>query len=106
VEEGILDILSSIPKTAEIKILTNNTYGNFLKELKKFVKEFPNCKVRRSPIVHDRFFFLDKKCFVSGISLHALGGRKPSFIFEINKDIASILKNHFEHIWNQANKIP
>jgi|GEM_PF-4633260 len=106
VEEGTLDILSSIPKTTEIKILTNNTYGNFLKELKKFMKEFPNCETRKSSIVHDRFFFLDEKCFVSGISLHALGGRKPSFIFEVSKDIASILKDHFEHIWNQAIKLP
>jgi len=106
VEEGTLNVLSSISKNTKIKILTNNTYGKFLKELPRFIKEFPNCEVRQSSIVHDRFFFLDGECFVSGTSLHVLGGKKPYHIFKISKEIEAILKNHFENTWIQANKIP
>lgn len=106
IEEGTLDILASVPKEVKIKILTNNVYGKFLKELPKFIKEFPECEVRKSPVVHDRFFFLDGVCFVSGTSLHALGGKKASHIFEISKDIATILRKHFESTWDRANKIP
>lgn len=105
VEEGTLDILSGMDRNTIVRILTNNTYGKFLRELPRFRKEFPSCEVKKSPIVHDRFFFIDGKCFISGNSLHALGGKKPSHVFEVSKDIANILKNHFENIWNQANKI-
>lgn len=106
VEEGTLDILASIPKNIKIKILANNFYGKFLKELSKFIKEFPNCKVRQSSFIHDRFFLVDGKCFLSGTSLHALGKKKVSFIFKVAKHISKIFKNHFEDIWNQAKQIP
>ncbi len=105
VEEGTLEILILVSKSVKIKILTNHTYGKFLKELPKFKKEFPNCEVKKSPIVHDRFFFVGGECFVSGTSLHALGGKKSSYIFRISKDISNILENHFQNTWDQANKI-
>lgn len=105
VEENTLDILSEIDKNVSLRILTNNTYGKFLKELPRFKKEFPSSEVKKSLVVHDRFFFVDGKCFISGTSLHTLGGKKSSYIFEVNKNIADILKNHFENVWNQANKI-
>ena len=102
VEEGTLDILSSMPRNMEIKIFTNHTYGKFLRELPKFKKEFPKCEAKKSPIIHDRFFIIDEKCFISGTSLHALGGKKLSSIFEANKEIGTILKNHFDAMWNQG----
>lgn len=102
VEEGTLDILSSISQNIEIKILTNHTYGQFLRELPRFKREFPKCEVKKSPIIHDRFFIIDKKCFISGTSLHALGGKKSSCIFEASKEIGTILKNYFNTIWNQG----
>lgn len=105
VEEGTLDILSSVSSKVILKILTNNTYGKFLRELPKFKKEFPKCEVKKSPIVHDRFFIIDDKCFISGTSLHSLGGRKLSYIFVASKEIGTILKKHFVNIWNQVSNI-
>lgn len=102
VEEGTLDILSNVPKHTKIKILTNNTYGKFSRELNKFRKEFTNCEVRQSTSVHDRFFFIDKQSYVVGMSLHSLGRNKASHIFNIPSEIAKILKNHFTEIWKQA----
>jgi len=105
VEEGTLEVLSDIPDKIKLKILTNNTYGKFLRELPKFKKEFSSCEVRKSNIVHDRFFIIDDKCFISGTSLHAVGSKKSSYIFETDKAVGEILKNHFHNIWNQSNKI-
>ena len=105
VEEGTLDILSSIPKSVKIKILTNNTYGKFLREIPKFKKEFPKCEVKKSSLVHDRFFIIDSKCFISGTSLHSLGGKKASYIFEVSKGISTIFKNYFNTIWDQGSII-
>lgn len=105
VEESTLDIFSGVNKNVALKILTNNTYGKFLRELPKFQKEFPKCEVRKSEVVHDRFFFIDGKCFVSGMSLHSIGGKKSSYIFEVDKNIATILKNHFYSVWNRSNKL-
>lgn len=105
VEEDTLEVLSDIPDKIKLKILTNNTYGKFLRELPKFKKEFSSCEVKKSNIVHDRFFIIDDKCFISGTSLHAIGNKKSSYIFEADKSVGGILKNHFHNIWNQSNKI-
>lgn len=105
VEEGTLEVLSDIPDKIKLKILTNNTYGKFLRELPKFKKEFSSCEVKKSNIVHDRFFIIDNKCFISGTSLHAIGNKKSSYIFEAEKVVGEILKNHFNNIWTQSNKI-
>lgn len=102
VEEGTLDVLTSIQKTTEIRILTNNTYGKFLKELPKFKKEFLNSKAKKSSTVHDRFFIIDGNCFLSGTSLHSLGGNKSSYLFMVDKNISTIFTNYFNGIWNQS----
>ena len=106
VEDGTLDILASMQKTVEIRILTNNTYGKFLKELPKFKKEFPNSEAKKSSAIHDRFFIIDSDCFLSGTSLHSLGGNKSSYLFMVDKNISAIFMRHFNNTWNQAVKIP
>ena len=45
VEEGTLDILSAVPSKVKIKLLTNNIYGKFMRELPKFKKNFPALRV-------------------------------------------------------------
>lgn len=105
VEEGTLDILSAIPKNAELKVLTNNAYGNFLKELPKFKREFPKCEVRKSLVVHDRFFLVGKDGYVSGTSFHSLGGKKVSYVFKVDSGIAQILEKHFLGIWSKAKQL-
>lgn len=102
VEEGTLDVLSGAPKSAGIKILANNTYGKFNRELTKFKTEFSNCEARKSASVHDRFFFIDEKCFVAGTSLHSFGKNKASHIFNVPPEIAHIFKSHFNSVWDQA----
>jgi hypothetical protein len=104
VQEGTLDILSSMRSSVRIKILINNAYGKFNRELSKFKKEFPLTEVKKADI-HDRFFIIDDKCFISGTSLHAFGGNKPSYIFEVNEYISVIFKNHFMIIWNKSKSI-
>ena len=105
VEEETLDILSSVSPKAKIKLLTNNTYGKFMRELPKFKKEFPGFEARKSNVVHDRFFMIDSDYFVAGTSLHSLGGKKSSYIFRIDKGVGVILKNYFDSIWATASKL-
>lgn len=102
VEEGTLEILSVVPQALPMKLLTNNTYGKFMRELPKFKKEFTQCEVRKSAMVHDRFFIIDDKCFVAGTSLHSLGGNKTSYIFETDKGVGGILKKYFDNIWKNS----
>jgi hypothetical protein len=105
VEEGTLDILSVVPQKAKIKLLTNNTYGKFMRELPRFKREFHEFEARKSSVVHDRFFMIDGQCFVSGTSLHSLGGQKTSYIFEMDKGVSEILNRHFTNIWLGATKL-
>ena len=105
VEEGTLDILSSVPQKAKIKLLTNNTYGKFMRELPKFKKEFPGFEARKSNVVHDRFFMIDGDYFVAGTSLHSFGGKKSSYIFRMDKGVGGILKSYFDNIWTAASKL-
>lgn len=105
VEEGTLDILSSVSHKVKIKLLTNNTYGKFMRELPKFKKEFPEFEARKSSVVHDRFFMIDSDYFISGTSLHSVGGNKATYIFKMNKGVGKILKNYFDNIWTTASKL-
>jgi len=105
VEEGTLDILSSVSLKAKIKLLTNNTYGKFMRELPRFKKEFSGFEARKSNIVHDRFFMIDGDYFTAGTSLHSLGGKKSSYIFKVDKGVGGILKGYFDSIWTTASKL-
>jgi hypothetical protein len=105
VEEGALDILSSVSPKTKIKLLTNNTYGKFMRELPKFKKEFLGFEARKSSVVHDRFFMIDGDYYISGTSLHSLGGKKSSYIFRADNGIGEILKSFFDNIWVTASKL-
>jgi len=104
VEDGTLNVLSKVPKTVSIKILTNNTYRKFRKELSLFRKEFPQTEVRKSNI-HDRFFIIDGTCYLLGTSLHSVGAKKPTYFVKVSDEIRNIFKNHFDNIWNKSTKI-
>lgn len=105
VEEGTLDILSSVSPKAKIKLLTNNTYGKFMRELPKFKKEYSGFEGRKSNVVHDRFFMIDGDYYASGTSLHSFGGKKSSYIFRTDKGVGEILKNYFDSIWTTSSKL-
>lgn len=105
VEEGTLDILSSVSPKAKIKLLTNNTYGKFMRELPKFKKEYSGFEGRKSDVVHDRFFMIDGDYYASGTSLHSFGGKKSSYIFRTDKGVGEILKNYFDSIWTTSSKL-
>lgn len=104
VEEGTLDVLSKVPKTVSIKILTNNTYRKFRKELSLFQREFPGTEVRRFNI-HDRFFIVDGACYLLGTSLHSIGAKKPAYFFKVSEEIRNIFKNYFDNTWNRGTKV-
>lgn len=105
VQEKTLDVLLRIPhKNIQIKILTNNVYGNFKRELSKFKKEYQNCEVRFFSTVHDRFFLIDDECFVCGISLHSLGDKKASSILKMD-NFNPQFKIFFASIWDKSFKV-
>ncbi len=102
VEDGTLDILATSKTGCGVKILTNNTYGNFVREFKLFKKQFPNSEARKIGTIHDRFFIIDNKAFIIGTSLHSAGNKKYTHIFRADTSIESILRNHFSRIWTTA----
>ncbi len=104
VEEKTLEILGSLPKSASIRILTNNTYGNFTRELRLFEKEH-SIEVKKLSTVHDRFFIIDGKCYLSGTSLHSLGGQKSSTLCSVDSHIMQIFEKRFEQDWAPATKV-
>lgn len=104
VEDGTLHILSKISKKISVKIITNNTYRNFVRELSLFKKEHSAIEVRQFNI-HDRFFITDNSCYILGNSLHAVGKTKPTYFLKTSRTIGDIFKNHFNNIWTKSKKI-
>ncbi len=105
VEEGTLDILVATKKSIELKILVNNTYNHFMRELPKFEKEFSNAEVRQSSVIHERFFIIDGICYIAGHSLHAMGGSKTATLVKLDCGISNIFESYFSSIWSKSRKI-
>lgn len=100
-DEEILDLyLAKMPKTVEIRILTKEPKGNFIKVATKF-KMKPGIKfeVRKSNDCHDRLFFIDDQCWISGQSVKD-AGKKPTYLVKI--DASNIFKKVFDELWKNS----
>jgi hypothetical protein len=101
VDEEALDLyLDKIPNDVKIRILTNRPQGNFLAVAKKFkVKPKVAFEVRQSKDCHDRLFFIDDACWVTGQSVKD-AGKKPTYLVKIESN--ELFRSVFEKLWGSA----
>jgi len=77
VDHTLWPLLTNIPNTCKIRVLTEHTKGDFLLEAKRFVAQHGvNLEVRRTAAYHDRFVVLDgARCFHLGASIKDAGNK-------------------------------
>jgi len=104
VDEEALDLyVDKIPNGVKIRILTNRPQGNFLAIAKKFkAKPHVAFEVRQSGDCHDRLFFVDNVCWVTGQSVKD-AGKKPTYLIKIESN--ELFRIVFEKLWGSASTI-
>jgi hypothetical protein len=105
VEPHTLRILSRVNPAVSIRILTNHAVGDFVSDFKVYKKQFPNATAKQSGLIHDRFFSIDGKTYILGTSLHSVGGKKATFIMEVDASVSGILGSHYNALWNTARNL-
>jgi hypothetical protein len=100
-DEEILNLyLEKIPAGIKIRILTNTPKGNFVTVAQKFkMNPGVNFEVRTSKDCHDRLFFIDESCWVTGQSLKD-AGKKPTYLVKIESH--QLFRKVFEDLWTLA----
>jgi len=104
--EDIINLyLNKFLKEVQIKILTNGKpQENFISIATKFKsKHGKNFSVKSNKNCHDRVFFVDKKCYVTGQSLDKAASKQPTYICEIEN--SGSFRNVFEQLFNSGKTI-
>jgi hypothetical protein len=104
VDGSLWPLLTNVPNSCAIRILTEHTKPDFALEGAKFRSQHGfNIQVRRAVNYHDRFVILDcTRCFHLGTSInHA--GNKAFMISEVARpQIASAIVSDAESEWQRA----
>ena len=102
-----LDFLSNIDKKCKVSILTQTieNKGNFERELKDFIKEFPlieiEVKIYSTSALHDRYLITDDSVWSIGSSLKDLG-KKDTIVSKLGDEIKFALQETFEKRWQES----
>ena len=100
-DEEVLDLyLEKVPAGVKIRILTNTPKGKFLAVAQKFkMKPGVSFEVKASSDCHDRLYFIDGECWVTGQSLKD-AGKKPTYLVKIEG--GALFKKVWEDLWSQS----
>lgn len=101
--EDIINLyLNKLAKGIRIMILTNGkSQGNFVAIANKFKsKHGKNFSVKTNKNCHDRVFFVDKKCYVTGQSLDKAATKHPTYICEIEN--SGSFRKVFDQLFNSG----
>lgn len=113
--DEIIDLyLEKIDNKVDIKILigiskalsgnTKQQHDNFLKVAEKFSKRPGiNFELRENADVHDRLFFIDKTCWVSGQSMKDAATKKPTYLLKVESP--ELFRQVFTSLWQNGKKI-
>jgi hypothetical protein len=104
VDQTLWPLLSNLPTTAKIRILTDHMKGDFALEGRKFAAQHGNqIEVRTNSSYHDRFIFVDGgRCWHLGASIKD-AGTKAFAMSEFNSPkIASSIMQDAETTWNTS----
>jgi hypothetical protein len=101
-------LLTNVPMSAKIRIMTMQMKGDFGLEAKKFAAQHGNTiEVRKTAQYHDRFILVDgTRYWVLGASIKD-AGNKASFISPVcSPPICSAIKTDVENTWNPGAVVP
>ncbi len=83
-DESILELyVDSVENQVNVKILTKNPGAKFVTVARMAAAKRP-LEVVDSPMVHDRYIFVDNKCWMLGASIKDAAREKPTVLVELD----------------------
>jgi len=101
VDNTLFDLLANVGPDVDIKVLTQYFPKDFSLELQKFLQQYsPKMEVRISTTFHDRFIWVDDKCYHLGASIKNAG--RKSFLLSQLEDPANVqaVRSNLESDWD------
>ena len=106
VDNSLFDLLSNLPPNVEVKVLTKKWPRDFPLELKKFREQYGvKMEVRTSVNFHDRFIWVDDRCYHLGASIKDAG--KKAFMLSQLEDPNNVqaVRGNLENAWQSGTLI-
>lgn len=85
--------LETIPSNVQVKILTKRPSPTFIEVGKKFAKKHL-LEIVDSTSIHDRYIFVDEKCWTIGSSLKDAGKSKPTTLIQLGTARNTLYEMH------------
>jgi|CZLA01.1.fsa_nt_gi hypothetical protein len=108
VDHTLWQLLTNLPSTVRIRVLTDKMKGDFRLEAAKFVAQYGNAvEVRQTSTYHDRFIIEDAaRCWHVGASIKDAGSKAFAFSEILQPAIENFIRNDVEASWAIAVKVP
>lgn len=102
VDEKIFDnVLDSIPKIADIKLIYGQKRGTFDSRVIRFRKEYNKFVSKKYSDLHDRFLVIDDVGYVLGPSIKDAASNSPALVVRLSKKDSLILVKFFQALWTK-----
>ncbi len=103
VDETIFDnVLDSIPKALEIKLIYGHKRGTFDSRVVRFKKEYSKFINKKYSDLHDRFLVIDDIGYILGPSIKDAASNSPALVVTLSKKDSSVLAKFFQTLWSKA----
>lgn len=107
VDDKTLLVLSAVPTSSTVKLLTLNISdpAQFRRKLSAYNQQYGNLEIRTSVKndLHDRYFLDASRMWIVGQSLNGIG-KKQTFIISVGTDVRLATERAFQQRWNGASK--
>jgi hypothetical protein len=106
--ETLWQLLTNVPPTTKIRIMTTQMKGDFALEGRKFAAQHGNTiEVRQTQQYHDRFLILDSgHVWHLGASIKDAGNKAFAMSEFASRAISAGVKNDVENTWTAATPVP
>ena len=108
VDGTLWTLLTNVPSSAQIRIMTMQMKGDFALEGKKFTAQHGNTiEVRQTQQYHDRFVVTDgDRCWHLGASIKDAGNKAFAMSEILNPAIKAAIRTDLDTTWNTAHPVP
>ena len=103
VDETIFDnVLDSIPKVVDTKLIYGQKRGTFDSRVVRFKKEYSKFVSKKYSDLHDRFLIIDDIGYVLGPSIKDAASNSPALVVGLSKKDSAVLTKFFQSLWTKA----
>jgi len=103
VDETIFDnVLDSIPKVVDIKLIYGQKRGTFDSRVVRFKKEYSKFISKKYSDLHDRFLIIDDIGYILGPSIKDAASNSPALVVGLSKKDSAVLTKFFQSLWAKA----